>query len=117
MSNDAEVQYALGVAWSASGEGARARGHLERALRDERTRRPAALSRRSRGCWRRAETCEGALAPGPGRASGAPAARVRAGTFEVILLRRLGRRDEARAAPRLLAGRGPDAAPSCATRR
>ena len=42
---------------------------------------------------------------------------MRAGTFEVILLRRLGRPRGGPRAPRLLASRGPHAAPPFATRR
>ncbi|HVQ30510.1 MAG TPA: tetratricopeptide repeat protein, partial [Vicinamibacteria bacterium] len=103
VTNDADVEYALGLAWIGRGDGGRARSHFERALRDERTR-PAAFLQLAR-LLAAAGDDEGAL--GRVRAALRLGPRsVRAGTFEVILLRRLGRLEEAQA--RLAYWRGED---------
>jgi tetratricopeptide (TPR) repeat protein len=93
VSNDAEVQYGLGVAWAGLGEAHRARAHFERALHARETR-PAALLEIARLLAR-----EGEIVPALERVRAAlrdEPRSVRAGTFEVILLRHLGRREEAR---------------------
>jgi len=93
VSNDAEVHYALGCAHQAVGESRKARMDWERALHD-RAVRPAALLQIARLLAREADSAgslarvQEALREGPHM--------VRAGSFEVILLRRLGRTQEAR---------------------
>jgi tetratricopeptide (TPR) repeat protein len=103
VSNDAVVRYHLGVALAALGGDARAREEWERALHD-RSQRPAALLQIARALSQSGDL-EGALARVRSALVDAPLS-VRAGTFEVILLRRLGRREEAN--QRLAFWRGED---------
>ena len=94
VTSDAEVQYSLGVAWLSRDESLRARVHFERALRSERTRAAAFLQiARLRA---REGDPEAALQSVRAALGQAPRS-VRAGAFEVILLRRLGRSLEAKA--------------------
>jgi tetratricopeptide (TPR) repeat protein len=93
VSNDAEVQYYLGCARAGLGDEAAARGHWERALVSRRLR-PAALLQIGRLLARRGDL-EGALDRVVAALREAPGS-VRAGTFEVMLLRRLGRAPFAR---------------------
>jgi tetratricopeptide (TPR) repeat protein len=93
VSNDAEVEYSLGLALQGLGEEGIARVHLERALTSG-VLRPAALMQLGRIRAR-----EGDLAGALARTQAAIRERpesLRAGIFEVILLRRLGRPDEAK---------------------
>jgi tetratricopeptide (TPR) repeat protein len=96
VSNDAEAHYYLGIALDARGERRGARAEWEQALHS-RTERPAALIQIARLLARDGDL-EGALSRVQEALVGTPGA-IRAGTFEVILLRRLGRRE--RAADRL----------------
>jgi len=93
VSNDAEVHYALGCAHEALGESRKARADWERALHDRATR-PAALLQLARLLAREADLA-GALARVQEALREEPH-MLRAGSFEVILLRRLGRTQEAR---------------------
>lgn len=92
VSNDGEVHYHLGVALAALGEGARAREEWERAIHDRTDRAPALLQ--IARLLAQSGDLEGALARVRSALLEAPLS-VRAGTFEVVLLRRLGRREEA----------------------
>ena len=93
VSNDAEVHYALGCAHQAVGESRKARMDWERALHD-RAVRPPALLQIARLLAREADSA-GSLARVQEALREDPH-MVRAGSFEVILLRRLGRTQEAR---------------------
>jgi tetratricopeptide (TPR) repeat protein len=94
VSNDAEVEYALGLALHGLGEEGNARVHLERAMTSS-VLRPAVLLALARMRAREGdragalERTQEAIRERPGS--------VRAGAFEVILLRQLGRAEEAKA--------------------
>jgi tetratricopeptide (TPR) repeat protein len=92
VSNDAEVAYSLGVAFVGLGDAGSARRHFERSLHSG-VLRPAALTQIARLVAREGDL-EGALFRMRAAIRERPGS-VRAGAFEVILLRRLGRRDEA----------------------
>ncbi|HEY7515052.1 MAG TPA: tetratricopeptide repeat protein, partial [Vicinamibacteria bacterium] len=92
VSNDPEVEYHLGCARLALGDERRARIHWERAVHDRRTRAPALL--KLGALLSREGDLESALAHVRAATESEPAA-VRAGSFEVVLLRRMGRRDTA----------------------
>jgi len=94
VSNDAEVEYYLGLAFLGLGDPLFARNHLERALPSG-VLRPAVLTELARLRARDGDL-EGALAQTQAAIRERPGS-VRAGIFEVALLRRLGRRDEASA--------------------
>ncbi len=93
VSNDAEVHYALGCAHKALGESREARTEWERALHD-RAVRPAALLQIARLLARDGDL-SGSLTRVQESLREDPH-MVRAGSFEVILLRRLGRMQEGR---------------------
>jgi tetratricopeptide (TPR) repeat protein len=92
VSNDAEAHYHLGLAEAALGNLRDARAHWERALHD-RTFRPPARLQIARALASQGDT-EGARARVRSALDEAPS-MVRAGAFEVILLRRQGRKAEA----------------------
>jgi len=94
VSNESEVEYLLGTGLLGLGDEDSGRGHLERALRSSNLR-PAALLQLGR-MRARAGDLAGALAHVQ-RAIRERPRSVRAGIFEVILLRRLGDRQEATA--------------------
>ncbi len=93
VSNDAEVHYALGCAHAALGEPRKARADWERAVQDRATR-PAALLQIGRLLAREADLA-GSLARVQEALREDPR-MLRAGNFEVILLRRLGQTKAAR---------------------
>jgi len=93
VSNDAEVRYHRGLALVALDKGGQARGHFEAAAR-ARTMRPGALRQLAQLLAREGDL-EGALARIREALRESPDA-VRAGAMEVILLRWLGRGEEAR---------------------
>jgi tetratricopeptide (TPR) repeat protein len=92
VSNDPEVEYSLGVAFLGLGDAPSARRPWERALHSV-AFRPAALLQLGRLRAREGDL-DGALAEIQAAIRERPGS-VRAGIFEVILLRRLGRRDAA----------------------
>jgi tetratricopeptide (TPR) repeat protein len=94
VSNDSEVAYLLGTGLVGMGDADSARRHFERALRSSGLR-PAALLQLGRLQAREGDLA-GALTHVQRAILECPRS-VRAGTFEVILLRRLGRREEAEA--------------------
>jgi tetratricopeptide (TPR) repeat protein len=92
VSNDAEVEYSLGVAFLGQGDARSARSHWERSL-PSRLLRPVALTQLGR-LHARDGDLEGALSHIQAALRERPG-NVRAGLFEVILLRRLGNLDAA----------------------